>query len=453
MNLKLYRRTSHSPVTETVHLTPVNMVTDKQSLILIVDDNPNNAKLLFDYLQACGLQASLAENGEIALAQVQEILPDLILLDVMMPGIDGFETCRRLKANPVTQNIPVIFMTAISDVVDKVKGLNLGAVDYITKPFQPADVLARINLHLKLSYLNQKLEQRAAELTVTVEQLKQSQQRLVQSEKMSTLGELVAGIAHEINNPTSFVQGNLTFAQKYMQDLIDHIHLYKNQASATEIAKHAAKIDLEYIFKDFPHILDSMDEGVERICDISMSLRTFARADSAMKIAFNIHDGIDSTILILKHRLKASNRRPAIEIIRDYDNLPNIECFPGQLNQVFMNILGNAIDALEESNLGRSYQEIAKNPNYIKIKTQLIGDKNNILITIQDNGLGIPDKIKSQIFDHLFTTKPVGKGTGLGLSITQQIIVDKHGGKIAVNSVFGEGAEFVITLPINSRNK
>jgi signal transduction histidine kinase len=427
------------------------MVTDKQNPIMIVDDNPNNAKLLCEFLQASGLQASVAFSGEIALAQVQVISPDMILLDVMMPGIDGFETCRRLKENKATQHIPVIFMTAVSDVVDKVKGLALGAVDYITKPFQPEDVLARINLHLKLSHLNQKLEQRAAELTATVEQLKQSQQRLVQSEKMSTLGQLVAGIAHEINNPTSFVQGNLTYAQKYMQDLIDHIYLYKNQASATEIAQHATKIDLEYIFQDFPHILNSMHEGVERIGDISLSLRTFARADSAAKISFNIHDGINSTILILKHRLKASNIRPAIEIIRDYDILPEIECFPGQLNQVFMNILANAIDTLDESNLGRSYQEITANPNYIKIQTKLIEDENNILISIKDNGLGIPDEIKSQIFDNLFTTKPVGKGTGLGLAITQQIIVEKHGGNIEVYSQSGEGAEFVITLPINSK--
>ncbi|MBD2163145.1 hybrid sensor histidine kinase/response regulator [Calothrix membranacea FACHB-236] len=424
------------------------MLSDKQNLIMIVEDNPVNAKVLFEFLQASGFRVLVAKNGESALEKLQLVSPDLILLDIMMPGIDGFETCRRLKEEKSTRDIPVIFMTALSDVVDKVKGLTLGAVDYITKPFQPEDVLARVNVHLKLCHLNQKLEQRAAELTATVAQLKHSQQRLVESEKMSSLGQLVAGIAHEINNPAGFIEGNLTYAQKYMQDLIDHIHLYKNQASTPEIAQHAKKIDLDFLLEDFPHILTSMQQGVERISDISVSLRTFARADSTVKIPFNIHDGIDSTILILKHRLKACETRPAIEVIRDYGNLPEVKCFAGQLNQVFMNILANAIDALEESNEGRSYQEIEKNPNYIKVKTNITEDKNFISIKIKDNGLGIPDEIKSKIFEHLFTTKAVGKGTGLGLSITHQIIVENHGGSIEVNSLQGHGSEFVITLPI-----
>jgi len=376
------------------------MVNYTQNLIMIVEDNPVNAKVLFEFLQASGFRVLVAKNGESALKKLQVVSPDLILLDIMMPGIDGFETCRRLKEEKATRDIPVIFMTALSDMVDKVRGLTLGAVDYITKPFQPEDVLARVNVHLKLCHLNQKLEQRAAELTATVVQLQESQQRLVQSEKMSSLGQLVAGIAHEINNPAGFIEGNLTYAQKYMQDLIDHIHLYQNQATEAEISRHAKKIDLEYLLKDFPHILNSMQQGVERISDISVSLRTFARADSAVKIPFNIHDGIDSSILILKHRLKACDTRPAIEIIRDYADLPEVECFPGKLNQVFMNLLANAIDALEESNLGRSYQEIANNSNFIRVKTNLTEDNNHILIEIKENGLGIPDEIQSKRLDH-----------------------------------------------------
>ncbi len=273
------------------------MMTDQENLIMIVDDNPINAKILFNFLQLSGFRVLVAKSGESALEKLQVVSPDLILLDIMMPGIDGFETCRRFKQKEATQDIPVIFMTALSDVVDKVTGLNLGAVDYITKPFQQEEVLARVNIHLKLSQLTKELENRAAKLTYTVEQLQQSQLQLVQSEKMSTLGQLVAGVAHEINNPAGFIQGNLSYAQKYIQDLIEHIHLYKNQASLAEITQHATKIELDYLLKDLPKILISMEDGVERICDLSVSLRTFSRAYNTVKMLFNIHDGIDSTSL------------------------------------------------------------------------------------------------------------------------------------------------------------
>jgi signal transduction histidine kinase len=424
------------------------MVTDKQNLIMIVDDNSTNVKILFDFLQLSGFRVLVAKSGESALEKLEVIIPDLILLDVMMPGIDGFETCRRFKEQEATRNIPVIFMTALSDVVDKVKGLTLGAVDYITKPFQYEDVLARVKIHLQLHHLNQKLEQRAAELTTTVEQLKQSQFHLAQSEKMCALGEMVSGIAHEINNPIGFIKNNLIYVQQYTKNLIELIYLYKKPASSDEITKYEAKIEFEYLLKDLPKILNSMEEGVERICDISLSLRTFSRADCAIKIPFNIHDGINSTILILQHRLKASDIHPAIEVIKDYGDLPDIECFPGQLNQVFMNIIANAIDALEESNLGLTYHEILDHPNKILIQTALTEDENHILIRIKDNGVGMTEAIQQKIFDHLFTTKPVSKGTGLGLSITYKIIVEKHQGNIKVNSIPGKGTEFIIKLPI-----
>ena len=191
-----------------------------------------------------------------------------------------------------------------------------------------------------------------------------------------------------------------------------------------------------------------MKEGVQRIRNISTSLRTFSRADSDRKVSCNIHDGIDSTIMILKYRLKASEDRPDIQVIRDYDNLPELECFLGQLNQVFMNLLANAIDALEESNVGRTYIEIEANPNQVLIQTTLNENKNHILIRIKDNGMGMSADVQQKIFDHLFTTKPVGQGTGLGLSIARQIVVEKHGGTLEVNSAIGQGSEFIIKLPI-----
>ncbi|MDB9511619.1 HAMP domain-containing sensor histidine kinase, partial [Kamptonema animale CS-326] len=203
-----------------------------------------------------------------------------------------------------------------------------------------------------------------------------------------------------------------------------------------------------YIIEDLPKMIDSMQLGCDRIQGISTSLRTFSRVDKDYKVPFNIHEGIDSTILILKYRLKANDERPAIEVVKDYGNISAIECFPGQLNQVFMNIIANAIDALEESNINRSFAEIKANPNRITIQTSLVD--NQVKISIADNGQGMNEEVKAQIFDHLFTTKAVGKGTGLGLAIARQIVEEKHGGSLNVNSILGEGTEFIITLPIKA---
>ncbi|MCW6051802.1 AAA family ATPase [Lyngbya sp. CCAP 1446/10] len=307
---------------------------------------------------------------------------------------------------------------------------------------------AQAAISLENARLYQQSQAYAQELERSLLDLQQAQLQIVQSEKMSALGNLVAGVAHEINNPVGFIAGNLTEANAGFNDLISHLKLYQEKFPnpGAEIERDAEDIDLEYALEDLPKMLSSMKVGCDRIRGISTSLRTFSRADKDYKVPFNIHEGIESTILILKHRLKANEHRPAIEVVTDYGNLPKIECFPGQLNQVFMNLLANAIDALDESSQGRSFEEIEANPNFITVRIGLEGDR-HIKITIADNGAGMSDSVKQRIFDHLFTTKAVGKGTGLGLAIVRQIVVETHGGSIHVNSTPGAGTEFIISLP------
>ncbi|MGD1807790.1 trifunctional serine/threonine-protein kinase/ATP-binding protein/sensor histidine kinase [Dapis sp. BLCC M126] len=282
-------------------------------------------------------------------------------------------------------------------------------------------------------------------------ELQQAQLQLVQTEKMATLGNLMAGVAHEINNPLGFMGGNVNMLQEYLGDIFAIIERYQAELPhpSRELTEEIEELELDFLREDLPKTIVSMKEGVKRIGEISISLRTFSRTDTETKTEFNLQDGIDSTLLILKYRLKANEHRPGIDVIKEYGDLPKIKCYPGQLNQVLMNILANAIDVLDETSEGKTYAEIEANNNRINISTEFNPEQNIAFVGITDNGKGMSPEVSSRIFEQGFTTKVVGKGTGLGMAISQQIIEEKHQGKINCISELGKGTKFLISLPLS----
>ncbi|MDZ8227472.1 GAF domain-containing protein [Nostoc sp. ChiVER01] len=312
----------------------------------------------------------------------------------------------------------------------------------------------QLGVALQQAQLHNQTKEQTQKLTQALHDLKQTQTQLIQTEKMSSLGQLVAGIAHEINNPVNFIYGNINHVNDYAEDLLSILNLYLQSTPnpIPEIRDRAFEIDLEFLIEDLPKTLSSMKIGIDRIRQIVLSLRNFSRLDQAEMKPVNIHEGIDSTLLILQHRLKAKPESPAIKLVKEYSDLPLVECYAGPLNQVFMNVLSNAIDALED------YRESQLNPDtsQITIRTalgELEGNIKSVVIRIIDNGPGIPEALKARICDPFFTTKPVGKGTGLGLSISYQIVVDKHGGVFKCDSQPGLGTKFWIEIPIKQITK
>jgi len=299
-----------------------------------------------------------------------------------------------------------------------------------------------------------RFREQASKLEQTLNELQRTHTQLVHSEKMSSLGLLVAGIAHEINNPVNFINGNLNYVNQYTQDLLELLKLFDQHYPnpVAQIQEKMDAIELDFLVEDLPKILSSMKVGVERICQIVLSLRNFSRLDEAEMKPVNIHEGIDSTLLILQNRLKFKPGQPNIEVVKKYGDLPKVECYPGPMNQVFMNILSNAIDAMDDYHKKCSSQEMQNNVSKISIRTEVI-DRDYAVIKIADNGTGMKSEVKQKIFDPFFTAKQVGKGTGLGLSISYQIIVERHGGKLECNSEIGQGTEFVIKIPIRQLNQ
>lgn len=412
--------------------------------ILVVDDELELERLIKQRLRKNvrdkEIELIFAHNGKEALEKLQsEDQIDMVLTDINMPEMDGLTLLAKLR--DVDENLKAVVISAYGDMKNIRTAMNSGAFDFLTKPINFDDLAITINK--TLSYVK--------EVRETIKQLQQTQIQLIQQEKMAALGQLVAGVGHEINNPLSYITGYMDLSNDAVKNLINHLRLYQEKFPnpGLEIEQNAEDIDLEYFLKNLPKMLAGMQVGTDRLLDISNSLRTFSRADTNSKVSANIHEGIDSTLMILQYRLKAKDNRPEIQVIKHYGNIPTVKCYLGQLNQVFMNILANAIDACEDGNQGRTFAEIQDNPNTITIKTEVTQDNQSVLIKIKDNGTGMSEEVKSRIFDQLFTTKAVGKGTGLGLSISRQIVVEAHGGSLSCNSVLGEGTEFAIAIPID----
>ncbi len=393
-------------------------MTEDRRTILIVDDEPFNLDLLEQEL-IDDYEVAQAEDGEGALEQAGVCDPDLILLDVRMPGMSGLEVVRRLRESEQHVTTPVIMLTAQSGLDAQVEGLDAGADDYITKPWEPEDLHARIRSALRIGQLQKQLARERNELKQTLEELRAAEAQLVHSEKMAGLGKLVAGVAHELNNPIGFIYANMDHFRRYVGELKT---VFDGGSLPAEPAERAGRA-----FEVLGRLIESCSNGADRIKKIVQGLRTFSRLDEAERKAVDIHEGIDSTLALLEHHLK-----DRIQVRQDYGYIPQVECYAGQLNQVFMNLLTNAADAIEGE-------------GGIWITTAV--EDGVVRVSIRDSGAGIDPENLKQIFGPFFTTKDVGKGTGLGLSISYGI-VEKHGGKIEVESKVGEGTTFTVVLPV-----
>lgn len=461
--------------------------------ILVVDDTPENLRLLAGILSEKGYQVRPVPNGKLALSAAQKIPPDLVLLDIMMPEMDGYQVCQQLKASEITKDIPVIFISAINDVLDKVKAFAVGGVDFITKPFQVEEVLARIETHLKICSLQQSLQEKNQDLATALHQLQATQEHLIQSEKMAALGQLIAGIAHEINTPLGIIGSSVNNIANFCDDFLEKFpqiyqefsdeskayflallyrathqkvlftsrekRKFKQQLKGDLMAEDVEKceeiadtlVDMEiyenieeflplfkspdwevvlniaYQFASFKKSISLIQRATAKSGKVVFALKTYAHFDSKPeKVQANLHDGIETVLTLYQNQLKHS-----IEVVKNYGDSPKIMCYPDDLNQVWTNLVHNALQAMD-------YQGI------LTIETQQ--QEANIFVKFTDNGKGIPSEVIPKVFQPFFTTKSAGEGSGLGLDIVRKI-VEKHEGTISVDSVPGR-TTFTVSLPI-----
>jgi two-component system, NtrC family, sensor kinase len=410
--------------------------------ILVVDDEVDLERLLKirfrKQIKAQEIEFIFAHNGREAL----EILSidrriDMVLTDLNMPEMDGLTLLNKLSE--VDPNLKTVVLSAYGDMNNIRKAMNAGAFDFLTKPINFDDLLITINKTVK--YTKQVRE--------TLAQLQQAQLQLIQQEKMATLGQLVAGVAHEINNPVTCISGYAGLLSKLMEDLIASLKQEReNNINRGEIKAEAENCRIENILENLLTMISGISLSADTLMHLGKSLQIFSYDGTFSKVLCDIHDGIDSTLMILEYRLKYSNSSARIKIAKNYGELPDINCYLGQLNQVFMNLISNAIDACEEENKNSILAGNTTPKKYLITLTTLVSEnRGTVIVKIKDNAGGISPDVKAQIFDKLFTTKPVGKGNGLGLSISRKIVEEIHGGSLSCESVLGEGTEFVIAMP------
>lgn len=416
-------------------------------------DTANQKLVLMEYQSFNLVKNNQKDAAQILLASQEYQIQKRIYADGVAKRNNNISWNLQQKVNEYKQRMLWAFLASITSLFILIPAWFI--VLLLLQKYLEAKKLSQIaleeansNLEIQVAARTEKINQKNIQLQQTLQELQNAQVQLIQNEKMSSLGQLVAGVAHEINNPVNFIYGNLRYCKEYIQQLLTLINLYSEEGFYhPKIASFIDEIEFNFVSEDLPKLLISMEVGAERIREIVLTLRNFSRLDEAEMKAVNIHEGINSTLLILQNNLKGKTGQQEIKILKNYGDLPLIECYAGQLNQVFMNIFSNAIDALRQQET--EYLK-AGNKNYVNSITICteVTDEKYITINIKDNGIGIPEVVKTKIFDPFFTTKVVGKGTGLGLSISYQIVTDKHKGKISCLSSLGKGTEFVIQIPI-----
>lgn len=416
---------------------------ERKQSILIVDDNPHNLRLITDTISGIGYELRVALSGKAALESAITQPPDIILLDINMPEMDGFEVCKRLKSNEELKSIPVLFISALAETEDKVKAFKAGGVDYITKPIQGEEVIARVKTHLAMCKYQADIIEKNTILQKAIDDLHDTQDQLVHAEKMASLGTLTAGVAHEINNPINYIKTSVHALSEDMRDMLKLLNIYDeycpsctNSDNQNQIISTKNEIDYKILIEEIPNLIKHIAIGIERTEEIVNSLRIYSRPEGDEKIPTNVHDVLDSTLIMIRNRYKKQ-----ATIKKEFSETPQILAQPGRLIQVFSNIICNAVDAIIEG-------PVEAEP-LITISSSVEERENGeyVMVRVIDNGPGMESDIKDRIFDPFFTTKDVGKGVGLGMSISYSIIRD-HLGVIEVESIPGIGTTVSVYLPV-----